>query len=220
MASSPFLITANLWRDVRAVAIGDDLVFLKIENDSYFCLPGAAAEASLAPDGRTLHVRDEQLAAELSAAGLVGLDASLADVPDRAAPSATRTAVPSRMEPPRPADVLEAARGLIDLLLHYRGRSFAQILAAGPTQGREPREPLLAVVRRYQRWIPYAPVSGKCLLRSFMLLRLLRRRGHDALWVFGVTTWPFGAHCWLQSGDLVLDDLCDRVALYSPILVV
>jgi hypothetical protein len=37
--------------------------------------------------------------------------------------------------------------------------------------------------------------------------------------VFGVRTWPFHAHCWLQCDDVVLDDQADRVAAYAPILV-
>ena len=108
----------------------------------------------------------------------------------------------------------------VDLLFSYRGRSFAEILARAATPlGTEPSEPLEAVVQRFHRWAPYAPFSGKCLLRSFVLLRHLRRHGHDPAWVFGVTTWPFGAHCWLQHDDVVLDDTCDRVALFRPILV-
>ena len=41
-----------------------------------------------------------------------------------------------------------------------------------------------------------------------------------AVWVFGVRTWPFSAHCWLQIGDAVLDDDPERVGIYPPILAV
>lgn len=43
----------------------------------------------------------------------------------------------------------------------------------------------------------------------------------DALvWVFGVRTWPFAAHCWIQIGDLVVGDVLDRVRGYTPIRAV
>jgi hypothetical protein len=83
-----------------------------------------------------------------------------------------------------------------------------------------PAPAALEVVARFRRWAPFAPVSGKCLLRSFMLLRLLRRRGFDAHWVFGVSTWPFTAHCWLQVGDIVLDDSHERLLPYRIIHVI
>ena len=48
---------------------------------------------------------------------------------------------------------------------------------------------------------------------------MLRRAGQNAAWVFGVRTWPFSAHCWLQIGDAVLDDDPERVSRYTPIMV-
>ena len=57
-------------------------------------------------------------------------------------------------------------------------------------------------------------------MRSFVLLRFLQRSGGKATWVFGVRTWPFGAHCWLQLGDVALDDDPARLVGYAPILAV
>ena len=37
-------------------------------------------------------------------------------------------------------------------------------------------------------------------------------------WLFGVRTWPFAAHCWLQIGNLVVGDRLERVRFYTPIL--
>ena len=48
----------------------------------------------------------------------------------------------------------------------------------------------------------------------------LRRHGHDARWVFGVRTWPFRAHCWLQRGEVVLDDDLETLVPLTPILVI
>lgn len=108
-------------------------------------------------------------------------------------------------------------------LTTYRGRSFAQLLHAarsGPSPHlQDGPADLYELLEGFQRWAPYAPVTYKCLLRSFLLLRVLHRHGQDAAWVFGVTTWPFEAHCWLQVEDVVLDDEFDRVARYTPIMV-
>lgn len=204
---------------VYGAAIDDDLVLLDAQVGAYHCLAGAGP--ALRPDGRTLVGLDGPLAVALAAAGLAApLEGDTTPRPPPPRPGAT--ALRSAYPPPRPLDLGEASFGLLELLRRYRGRTFAQILAAArdhtPAPPHRPA-PLCDVLDRFQAWVPYAPVSGKCLLRSFLLLRLLRRQGHDAMWVFGVTTWPFAAHCWLQVEDLVLDDELDRVATYTPIMV-
>jgi hypothetical protein len=68
--------------------------------------------------------------------------------------------------------------------------------------------------------VVWAPAPRQCLVRSFMLMRFLTRAGADARLVFGVRTWPFGAHCWVQAGDQVLDDYADRLVGYSPIMAI
>ena len=68
--------------------------------------------------------------------------------------------------------------------------------------------------------LPWLPFQGQCLHRAFMLRRLLARRGLSVHWVFGVRTWPFMAHCWLQAGDTLVADDLDRVLGFTPILVV
>ena len=52
-----------------------------------------------------------------------------------------------------------------------------------------------------------------------MLVSYLRRCGLRADWVFAVRLWPFAAHCWVQCGDLCLNDDVERLAPYTPILV-
>ncbi len=59
-----------------------------------------------------------------------------------------------------------------------------------------------------------------CVLDSLTMLHFLASYGAHPEWVFGVRTDPFDAHCWLQQGDLLLNDLPDRVRQYSPILLV
>ena len=51
-----------------------------------------------------------------------------------------------------------------------------------------------------------------------MLAAFLRSLGHRPTWVFGVRTWPFQAHCWLQVEDIALDDEAERLCAFAPIL--
>ncbi len=59
-----------------------------------------------------------------------------------------------------------------------------------------------------------------CVLDSLTMLHFLASYGAHPEWVFGVKTEPFDAHCWLQQGELLLNDLPERVRRYSPILLV
>ena len=58
----------------------------------------------------------------------------------------------------------------------------------------------------------------QCLLRSLALVRWAASRGMALDLVFGVTARPFQAHCWVQHGDLVLNDSLDHVINFTPIL--
>lgn len=216
----------SLWslaQRVHAVPADSDVVFLDVAADAYSCLPGGAKEIAFHPGGR-VEVRDAALAADLHAAGLiVPQDLSPVVLRSPASPRAVHSAVRTTNGPPSPGDAWQALACSGDVFFNYRGHTFADLIE-GAKRDRvrkvRSRADLVEVVDRFHRWVPYAPVSGKCLLRAFMLLRLLRRQGHDAQWVFGVTTWPFRAHCWLQADDMVLDDSLEYVAPFHPIMVV
>jgi len=60
----------------------------------------------------------------------------------------------------------------------------------------------------------------QCLHDSLTLLRFLADEGLFPSWVIGVRVRPFGAHSWVQWGDMVLNDQHDHVRRYQPILVV
>jgi hypothetical protein len=62
--------------------------------------------------------------------------------------------------------------------------------------------------------------KDECLYDSLALLEYLARHGIYPDWVFGVQTRPFAAHCWVQHGDLVLNDTVEHVSGYTPIMVV
>jgi hypothetical protein len=150
-------------------------------------------------------------------------------------------AVDDRMRPPRPASqdlsacppsgerssLAPFVAALLQAAPDYYGRRLPHLLA---TVRRSPdvlkalieapaSESLVSLVQAFQAWLPWTPFQGVCLYRSYMLLRRLRADGFEALWMFGVRTWPFEAHCWLQVGDVVLDDTAERIGAYTPILV-
>jgi hypothetical protein len=112
------------------------------------------------------------------------------------------------------------AGAMVDVLLHYRGRSLAHILSfvrRRPVGGTPSQAEVLRLSAAFARVVVWLPLPGKCLVRSFTLLRFLQRQGQDATWCFGVRTWPFSAHCWLQAGDVALDDHADQLRAYTPI---
>lgn len=80
---------------------------------------------------------------------------------------------------------------------------------------------LRSLIAAFVRLRPlFYTLRAACLLDSLTLLHFLSAEGIHPDWVFGVKTDPFDAHCWVQHGELVLNDLPDRVRQYSAILVV
>lgn len=59
-----------------------------------------------------------------------------------------------------------------------------------------------------------------CLYDSLALVHFLAKYHFFPLWVFGVKTQPFSAHCWVQAGDCVLNDKLDFVHEYTPIMAI
>lgn len=212
----------GLWRlppGVHMAEVSGDLVFLDVPRDAYHCLPFGADHLRRGDAG--LEITSPQLAVELAAAGLLAPGPAAA--PALALPpKPVRGVDTGEPGPPLWRDLPDMARACRDAALIYRRRSLAELIALAaeerPDAGSEAEA--IEVAQAFARWAPYAPLSAKCLLRSFLLLRILRRRGLDATWVFAVRTWPFAAHCWLQRGDLVLDDAPERLIAYSPILAV
>ncbi|MEX2488012.1 MAG: lasso peptide biosynthesis B2 protein [Pseudomonadales bacterium] len=79
---------------------------------------------------------------------------------------------------------------------------------------------LAMTVAVFNRLRPFYPRAYLCLYDSLALLEFLSRQGCYPLWVFGVKSDPFGAHCWVQWHDLVLNDAAARVHRYTPIMIV
>lgn len=67
-----------------------------------------------------------------------------------------------------------------------------------------------------RRLVPYAP---NCLTDSLALIHWLGRP-QGALLVFAVKLEPFGAHCWVQLGDLLLNDRLETITQFRPVRVI
>jgi hypothetical protein len=65
---------------------------------------------------------------------------------------------------------------------------------------------------------PYYPRKYLCLFDSLALLHFLARYRVFPQWVYGVRLEPFAAHCWVQAGDAVVNDIIDNVRDYTPIM--
>jgi hypothetical protein len=193
-------------------AVAEDVVVLDVQADHYFCIPGAAEAVRPRADG--------SLDAEAEAADLLldsGLAQRLACPARRAAPTPrARVTAAGR---PGPLALAAATLQLIEATQVFRRSSLSTM--AQPTAPR-PETPASIVdcLGLYEAVLPWIPGEGECLQRAFLLRRLLARRGIAVDWVFGVRTWPFGAHCWIQAGDRVVGDTLDRVGRYTPILTV
>lgn len=196
---------------VYMAKVSDDLIILDTQADDYACLFSRAAEVTLGEGGGVSAPPD--LMAALQAAGFV------CDVgPDLRRGPAPR-AVHS-LPTPRPsttAALVAVVECWCDALV-FRTRPLIALIGRPRLHGRPRPDPARAVAD-FTAALPWAPANGACLQRAFQLRRRLARRGVTTDWVFGVRTWPFSAHCWLQIGDSVVGDRLERVRAYTPIAV-
>lgn len=211
-------MTRSLWcaETIHLAKIGDDVVVLDVAADLYACLVNAVGIRHIGPDGAVV-CDDPATHQALLALGLVSPHPPSA--PRRVIIKARRQIQPvavSRLE------TLRALTALATATLKFRGRPLnvltrraASAALAAPDEGKVAR--LVSASRKARPWIPF---EGACLQRAFQLRAHLAAEGVDADWVFGVRTWPFNAHCWLQIGDLVVGDRLERVRRYTPIMSV
>jgi hypothetical protein len=206
--------------DIHMAWVGPDIVVLDVRKDAYSCVMGGAELISPAKDGGLVTV-DKATSDALVQAGLATTIA-----PNNRSPLPSGAL--SRLETPAKTSLAEVLAFLASSARHgheYHGRSFWQIV----TSAREHRARMMPVahedrvlankVAAFQLGLPWVPFQGVCLHRAHMLFHFLMDAGLAPQWVFGVRTWPFSAHCWLQIDDVVLADEPDRVGLYTPILV-
>lgn len=228
---------------VRACRVGDQMIFLDLARGKYIGVGGPRvaglsdallgppagdhapqAGGGLAPDGDWLaRLRDQHLlsdapatAAACRAPGLPEAVATL-DIDDDDRVTRADWRALARLWR---ATFVSAAWLRRRSLAHIAGRITALRLRDA-RQGAPAPETMHAAAARYMRLRPFALTShDRCLDDSLALTLFLAGQGLFPRWVIGVKTHPFGAHSWVQSGGVVLNDLPERVRRYRPILVV
>ncbi|MEJ5979139.1 lasso peptide biosynthesis B2 protein [Novosphingobium sp. PS1R-30] len=76
---------------------------------------------------------------------------------------------------------------------------------------------LVSSAAAYDRLCLLRGAHDLCLPHSLALALDLVRRGCPAEVVLGVQLRPFGAHCWVECENALVNDRFDRVRLYTPI---
>jgi len=202
---------------IRLAVLGDDVVLLDIRADAYFCAPQARALLQPHEDRGSVAPIDAESREAVLAGGFAS---DRPPTPRECLSLPTRDLAPGRAPVLTARDVRRLAGALWDLPRRYRGHAFADILAFAAAVAPPPggsAEEVLRLARLFHRVAPWLPIPDKCLARSFVLLRFLQRSGVSARWMFGVRTWPFAAHCWLQLDDIALDDAAARLVAFEPI---
>jgi hypothetical protein len=202
------------------------LVFLDIEADRYFGL-SANAETAF----RRLLEGRPQTSRALS--GDIFLESGLlVDEPDAfpVTPCGDITvARASLLDQPLPRVCLLATlRALIGLsaarlTLRVGGlaRALRAVTARKARLAARPAHPatLESQAAAFHRCALLVRSHDQCLARSLALVRALAAHGEAADLVIGVRVRPFSAHAWVQKDDLLLNESCDAVRGYTPILV-
>lgn len=205
---------------VRVADVDGDLVFLDARRNLYACVARGAAITLRDPkasDDLDLSVRDM-----LEEDGLISRDAaSLAWRPlVRPAPVCDFHDLAADRLPVTPAVLARllaaAIGGWSQLILPRPERWLQRRRCAFPPI---PATRAASLAAQFYRLRPLLPRSGKCLASSLILLGFLKAHGIDADWVFGVRTFPFDAHCWVEYEGVVLNDSAEHARWFTPIAV-
>lgn len=74
-----------------------------------------------------------------------------------------------------------------------------------------------AIFRKLRPWYPRGYL---CLFDALALVEFLAQRRLFPTWIFGVQAQPFGAHCWVQTGDQLLNEGPEFANQFTPIMAV
>lgn len=244
MSISQSMSQPRLAPHVRACRLGDQMIFLDLLRSSYFGVGGAhvpALSAAILGCGAAEHAQSDASNRAAVDEWMVRLQRRqlLSDAPD-AGPKQTQPVLPEPVaglssddedraidSPWRP--LLRLWRATFVAATWLRWCSMADIAdrvgaLRGPRYDHDdgaPTDAMRAAAVCYMHLRPFALTThDRCLHDSLTLVHFLAGQGLFPRWIIGVRAHPFGAHSWVQSGSLVLNDLPERVRRYQPILVV
>lgn len=107
-------------------------------------------------------------------------------------------------------------RPLEHTVLQVRNRNFSHTVVAPAGD----KQTIIDLYILFQALRPYYPRRYLCIFDSLALLHFLAHYRVFPEWVFGVKLQPFGAHCWVQAGPIVVNDTIDNVRDYTPIMAI
>lgn len=84
----------------------------------------------------------------------------------------------------------------------------------------QPMPHVASILRAFEHTRLWIASADQCLPRTYALVRSLARCNYPAVFVIGVRSDPFQAHCWAQHGTDVLNDSPEEVAKFTPILAI
>ncbi|MGK6355674.1 lasso peptide biosynthesis B2 protein [Sphingomonas sp. DT-207] len=212
---------------VYLAEVDGDLVLLDARTNAYLCVPRSFSDGlKVALTGSHRFRPSADLLDELETAGLFGMtDAQPRHAPPRMEaiadldrlPGARAAATPSRLLALACAAALAPAR--LRIFRPRRWFATAKRWNARAASGQDVSG-VHALARLARDARPFFPGLGSCLPGSLYLLGFLHRQGIAARWVFGVRTYPFEAHCWVEHQGVVLNDSLEHVRWYTPIVAV
>jgi len=201
----------------RVAACGRDLVFLDLRHGVYDLMAGAGEVAHVRSCGQALSIGDPDLETALLGRGWLLTTPSYLDAPPLPT-LPTRSAL--TLNDQAWGSDLWVRWGLARLsMVGHRALPFSKLIRRRDRRMESVGEDRLSqLARGFDERLPWVPVQGDCLFRCLMLLRMMTAAERDKVkWVFAVKTWPFHAHCWLQTGDIALTDHFEPLLGFRPI---
>lgn len=206
----------------------DRLIFLDVERDRYFALSSAAEFAfRQVYRERELDGASQMAVEQLAKSGVLAPAAKYTKLQPCPAPPVARTSLtPNKDQFSSGALVHAMARLALSSaeskLMPLRSR-IAQLRrrkSAITPSYTESRGTLAQIASVFRFSGLVITPHDRCLPRSIALAHTLLDRRIAPTFVFGVRLQPFGAHCWVQVGDCLLNESIDEVRNFTPILVV
>lgn len=214
--------------DLSFCHVDGHAVFLDVGKNTYFRLsPSLERTFSAHLEGAALRPAD---VARLEAHGV--RITGPATAPDRAGSITpahhSALELPAQLETCSTSEVAEVFALICRTQLELRLRSLKGILE--DCVSCRPHVPLpctdvddaqvLAAAHAFLAARKFVPIRTRCLLDGLSMLRFLSRRRLHAHLVFGVVGDPFSAHCWVQRGDVALNDTVGNATAYTVIRVI
>lgn len=194
---------------LRVCKIGQRFIFLDLAASRYFLLESEAAARFAAFREGSSDFRELDW---LCGHGIIepGVPAMSAELPIAAA----RSLIDEPLDRPAPWMVAEALAVQLVARRQVLRASLMDILR--PVPGRKDAKTCGPVVAACHIAARYRSATDRCLPNAVAMRKMLARRGIASELVIGVML-PFAAHCWLQSGEVVLSDTFGRIQNFHPL---